>query len=519
MQLSKKTVVQSGLSSLSVPDPAIFELPERILQFGSGVLLRGLIDYFIDKANKEGNFNGRIVVVHSIEKDRPVEHEKQDYLYTHCLRGIQNGQVYEEYIANAVISRVLLALSEWDKVLDCAADPGIEIVFSNTTEVGIVMHADDNLSAFPPASFPGKMLALLYKRYQAFNGDPAKGWTIVPAELIANNGSKLQSIIIELAHLNKMDYEFIDWIENACRFCNTLVDRIVPGKLPPSEQVLVEEKLGYTDGMMIMSEVYSLWAIETSDPSVKDILSFAKSNPGVIITDDINKYRELKLRLLNGTHTFVCGLAYLAGFETVKDAMQNKVFNRFVYELMADEISPCITGDEITTEQALTFSRNVIERFENPFIEHKWLSITLNYTYKMKARNLFLLLEHYNRNTHVPEHMALSFAAYLLFNKCEPSAGKGYEGTSPAGEKYSLQDDEASLFHELWQHETPEQIAIKILGNPALWDTDLTALPGFADAVIFYLNQFVEHGVANTLNQFQELKTSRTINETQSIEG
>jgi tagaturonate reductase len=271
--------------------------------------------------------------------------------------------------------------------------------------------------------------------------------------------------------------------------------------------------------MMIMSEVYSLWAIETSDPSVKDILSFAKSNPGVIITDDINKYRELKLRLLNGTHTFVCGLAYLAGFETVKDAMQNKVFNRFVYELMADEISPCITGDEITTEQALTFSRNVIERFENPFIEHKWLSITLNYTYKMKARNLFLLLEHYNRNTHVPEHMALSFAAYLLFNKCEPSGGKGYEGTSPAGEKYSLQDDEASLFHELWQHEVPEQIAIKILGNPALWDTDLTALPGFADAVIFYLNQFVAHGVANTLNQFQELKTSRTINETQSIES
>ncbi len=506
MQLSKKTVALSGLNNLSVPDSAIFELPEKILQFGSGVLLRGLIDYFIDKANKEGNFNGRIAVVHSIEKDRPVDLEKQDHLYTHCLRGIQEGKVYEEYIANAAISRVMLALYEWDKVLECAANPGIEIVFSNTTEVGIVMHADDDIFASPPSSFPGKMLALLHHRYKTFNGDPSKGWTIVPAELIADNGSKLQSIIIELAHLNKMEYEFIDWIENSNRFCNTLVDRIVPGKLPAVEQALVEEKLGYTDGMMIMSEVYSLWAIETSDPSVKDILSFAKSNPGVIITDDINKYRELKLRLLNGTHTFVCGLAYLAGFDTVKDAMQNKVFNRFVYELMADEISPCIIGDEITADQALDFSKSVIERFENPFIEHKWLSITLNYTYKMKARNLFLLLEHYKRNQHVPEHMALSFAAYLLFNRCEPTEGKGFEGTSPKGEKYSLQDDEAAYFHELWQNEAPEQIAIKVLSNLSLWDNDLSALPGFADAVVYYLNHFLANGVANTLNQFEELK-------------
>lgn len=511
MQLSKETVVQSGLSNLSVPDSSIYELPEKILQFGSGVLLRGLIDYFIDKANKEGNFNGRIVVVHSIEKDRPVEHEKQDYLYTHCLRGIQDGKVYEEYVANASISRVLLALYEWDKVLECAADPGIEIVFSNTTEVGIVMHADDNISAFPPASFPGKMLALLYKRFKTFNGDPAKGWTIVPAELIADNGSKLQSIIIELAHLNKMEYEFIDWVENSCRFCNTLVDRIVPGKLPPAEQANVEEKLGYTDGMMIMSEVYSLWAIETSDASVKDILSFAKSNPGVIITDNINKYRELKLRLLNGTHTFVCGLAYLAGFETVKDAMKDKVFNKFVYELMANEISPCIIGDQITNEQALAFSKSVIERFENPFIDHKWLSITLNYTYKMKARNLFLLLEYFKRNTQVPEHMALSFAAYLLFNRCQPAADKGFEGTGPKGEKYSLQDDEASYFHQLWQNEKPEQIAMNVLANQTLWDNDLSALPGFYDAVVYYLNQFLEHGVANTLKQFKEPKKEGVI--------
>ncbi len=520
MQLSKETVVQGGFNNLSVPAPGIFELPEKILQFGSGVLLRGLIDYFIDKANKEGNFNGRVVVVHSIEKERPVDFEKQDYLYTHCLRGIQDGQVYEEYIANAAISRVLLAQYDWERVLACAADPGIEIVFSNTTEVGIVMHADDDIAAFPPSSFPGKMLALLYKRFKTFNGDMEKGWTIVPAELIADNGSKLKSIIIELARLNELETAFIDWVDDACRFCNTLVDRIVPGKLPSAEQALVEEKLGYTDSMMIMSEVYSLWAIETNDDSVKDILSFAKSNPGVIITNDINKYRELKLRLLNGTHTFVCGLAYLSGFETVKEAMQNKSFNQFVYALMSDEISPCIIGDEISSTQALTFSKSVIERFENPFIEHKWLSITLNYTYKMKARNLFLLLKHYSHNQDVPEHMALSFAAYLLFNRCEPNAaGNGYEGTGSKGEKYSLQDDEAAYFYQLWQDETPEQIAFKVLGNVALWDNDLSALPGFANAVGYYLNQCVTYGVADTLYTFNQISKKGIYHEEQGTQS
>ena len=127
-----------------------------------------------------------------------------------------------------------------------------------------------------------KLLAFLYERYKAFNGDIKKGMVIVPTELITDNGSKLQSIVIELAHLNKCDYAFIDWLENANCFCNSLVDRIVPGKLPSPEQKNIETKLGYKDDLMIMSEAYRLWAIESSNPKVKDALSFARADDGVI---------------------------------------------------------------------------------------------------------------------------------------------------------------------------------------------------------------------------------------------
>jgi tagaturonate reductase len=516
MQLSKKILGALNKDDLSVPDEKIFQLPEKILQFGSGVLLRGLIDYFIDKANKNAVFNGRVVVVHSIEKERPVAHENQDYLYTHCLRGIQNGTIHEEYVINAAISRVLLAFSEWEKVLACAEDPDIEIIISNTTEVGIVLHPEDNINGTPPASFPGKLLALLYHRYKRFNGDVNKGWTIVPAELIADNGTKLQSILIELAHLNKLEYEFINWIENANRFCNTLVDRIVPGKLAPAEQQSVEQMLGYTDAMTIMSEPYSLWAIETTDPSVKEILSFAKVNPSVIITDNIKKYRELKLRLLNSTHTFICGLAYLAGYSTVKDAMQDEVFSQFVYTLMISEISPCIIGDEITESDALAFSKTVIERFKNPFIEHFWLSITLNYSYKMQSRNVPLLLAHYKKSTAVPRHMALSFAAYLLFMRCKETT-KGYEGNN-VDITYPIQDDQASFYAELWKSNDLSDLVTKALGNVQLWDTDLNLLPGFANTVFGYLTEMVHEGMNKTLSNFQN-NQNHAINETQRIKS
>ena len=502
MQLSKKTLSNLGSAVQSVPPASIFELPEKVLQFGTGVLLRGLPDYYIDKANKQGIFNGRIVVIKSTDTGGADAFSKQEGLYTQCVRGISNKKMTQEYIVNASISRVLSAKSQWKEILACAANADMEIIISNTTEVGIVLVEDDNIQGCPPVSFPAKLLAFLQERYRYFNGDVTKGMVIIPTELITDNGSKLQSIVIELAHLNKLDFRFIDWLETANYFCNSLVDRIVPGRLAGASQKDAEAVLGYSDECMIMSEVYSLWAIESSSPKVKNFLSFTKADDTVFVTDNIDKYRELKLRLLNGTHTFSCGLAYLAGFETVKSAMENEVMGKYVHDLMIQEIAPCICGDSISVQEAIVFSENVIDRFRNPFLEHKWISITLNYTYKMKTRNIPMLLKHYEQQLYVPGYMALGFAAYLLFMKCAPAEDGVYYGESQ-GATYAIQDDHAQYFHQLWKNYPVAEIPKKVLSDVALWGADLSELPGFVFAVQHYMKFINDIGVLEVVKEYE----------------
>src|SRR5689334_16360198 len=161
MQLSKENLAEINQQpGLSIPGHKMLELPEKVLQFGTGVLLRALPDYFIDKANRQGVFNGRIVVVKSTSQGSIAEFERQDNLYTLCLRGITNGQVQEQFVINSSISRLLSATADWTSVLQCAENPELRIIISNTTEVGIVL-TDDNIHDYPPKSFPGKLLSFL----------------------------------------------------------------------------------------------------------------------------------------------------------------------------------------------------------------------------------------------------------------------------------------------------------------------------------------------------------------------
>lgn len=225
---------------------------------------------------------------------------------------------------------------------------------------------------------------------------------IVPTELIPHNGKKLEAIVLELAHINALDPAFMDWLENYNHFCDSLVDRIVPGKLPQQEREKVETEAGFIDELMIMSEPYSLWAIEADNPIVAEKLSFSQVDKGVVIAPDITKFRELKLRLLNGTHTFSCGLAYLACFKTVKEAMEDNEMAGFIQQLMQKEISPAIPFS-IAEDEKTAFSNKVLDRFRNPHIDHKWIAITVQYSSKMKMRNLPPLQQHYLKTSSVPE--------------------------------------------------------------------------------------------------------------------
>ena len=508
INLSKKNIKQiKPQEGLIIPDEKIFSLPEKVLQFGTGVLLRGLPDYFIDKANRQNIFNGRVIVVKSTNSGGTDAFETQNGLFTLCEKGIENNQKIDEVIINSSISRVLSAKEEWNKILQCASNANMQLIISNTTEVGITL-VDDDVNANPPVSFPGKLLAFLLARFHAFNGSIESGMVIVPTELIVDNATKLKSIVVELAKQNSLGDEFINWIETANDFCNSLVDRIVPGKLSQAEQKTTEEKLGYSDELMIMSESYRLWAIETTNERSKKILSFAKVDSGVIIADNIDVYRELKLRLLNGTHSFTCGLAFLAGFRTVKDAMANATFFSFETTLMMEEIAPSIVYDRLSLLDARDFAMKVLDRFRNPYIEHQWISITMQYSSKMKMRNVPIILKNYERNGFVSDVMAFGFAAYILFMKSEMNTQNEFVGKINDKE-YKITDDHAALLNSIWKNNTDVyEVVEQILSNQLLWGTNLSLLNGFSKKITQYIKSFLTIGILESLQLFQSNKTS-----------
>lgn len=482
MNLSKASLAEVLTAGIVKPASEIFSLPERVLQFGTGVLLRGLPDYFIDKANRQGLFNGRVVVVKSTDAGDSGAFDRQDGLYTLCVRGIEGGKKVEENIINSSISRVLSARQQWGEVLELAHSAEMKIIVSNTTEVGIQPVEEDVLLG-TPASFPGKLLAFLYERYKAFGGSAESGMVIIPTELIVDNGPRLATIVKDLAAFNKLSDEFVEWLEVQCTFCSSLVDRIVPGKPDAATVARLEQDLGYTDELVIISEVYRLWAIE-GDEKVRSVLSFAAADEGVIIAPDIEIYRELKLRLLNGTHTLSCGLAVLSGFPTVKRAMDDASFSTFVADLMLKEIAPNIPYD-LSLAEARDFGLKVLDRFRNPHIQHQWISITMQYSSKIKMRIVPVLLSHYQENP-LP-HIVLGFAAYLLFMK---------------GQSGPVSDERAGYYSELWKQE-PDVVVTTALKDQGMWGADLTELPGFEEAVRESLHTLMDKGAVTALAQLE----------------
>ncbi len=459
----------AGVENLILPTDEQLNYPEKVLQFGTGVLLRGLPDQYISEANRAGKFRGRVVVVKSTQNGTTDAFADQEGLYTICVKGIDNGQLVNKSYVNASISRVLSAVEDWSVILECAKSEDLSIVTSNTTEVGIV-YTEENILDGVPSSFPGKLLAILHARFVHFKGDHSKGLVIIPAELIEENGTKLADILNRLAAHNQLGEAFINWLKQANPICNTLVDRIVPGKLSAADQAATEAALGYSDELMIMSEPFGLWAIESTDQRVIDALGFCDEEKGCRVVPSIQKFKELKLRMLNATHTFSCGVSILAGMELVKDSMKDEVIKSYISQLALEEIAAAITGEKISAAEADAFGKAVLDRFANPFLEHKWVSISAQFTLKMKIRCLPLILATHEKTGLLPVRMLIGFSAYLvqmdLVNK----------------------DDLATSLRN-------------VLSDTATWEQDLSTIPGLMDKVLEITASIQSNGILQTINQ------------------
>lgn len=498
MEKLTKQLLQNGFK---FPDdvavqPLPEQLPERVIQFGEGNFLRAFVDWMIHQLNKRQLFNGRVVVVQPIAEGLIDKLNEQDGLYTLILRGLKDGQAVEQTEIISAISRGINPYSQWGEYLKCAESPTIEFVVSNTTEAGIVFDEHDRLANEPPLSFPGKLTAYLYHRFQYFQGDPRKGMVIIPCELIDRNGDNLRKVILQLAAAWQLPEAFSSWIREHNCFLNTLVDRVVTG-YPRDEIAAISEHFGYDDSLVDTGELFHLWVIE-GPQELSERLQFTKAGLDVIWTDDMTPYRTRKVRILNGAHTGAVPAAFLYGLDTVGEMMDHAVVGEFVRQLIFTEIIPSVDFDKRLLTQ---FADSVVERFRNPYIKHYLLSILLNSSAKFKTRVLPSILDYQRCFGCLPECLTFSFAALIVVYK----DGRIVNGVMQARrqcDEFVMKDDLPALefFAYVWsQYDGSEAGAVAlarlVLGNVALWGHDLNQVAGLADKVGGYLQVIAQESI------------------------
>lgn len=455
--------------------------PEKILQYGEGNFLRAFADWMIDIVNEKSDFNGSVVLVQPLDKGLADMINGQNGLYTTILRGVQNGKTVCEKRTITSVSRCLNPYSQYDAYMECADNPELRFVISNTTEAGITWVEGCKADDKPPASFPAKVTQFLYRRYKTFNGDTGKGLVFIPCELIDKNGQFLQEYVLRHATEWKLEQGFIDWIKNACCFCSSLVDRIVPG-YPAEEAEKLCLELGYKDNLLDTAEIFHLWVIEGGN--FDNEIPFAQSGLNVIWTDDMSFYRTRKVRILNGTHTMFVPAAVQYGLTTVEESLKNSVMYQFIRKGLFEEIIPSMDGDTAALE---SYAEDVLERFRNPYIRHLLMSITLNSVSKFKTRDLPSLLAYMEKTGTVPRILSFSLAALINFYRTCPEA----------------KDDAAVLeyFKQLFavHHETTadsaRNISRNVLSKADWWGEDLTLQKGLAEAVSAHLETIWKDGM------------------------
>ncbi len=492
-----------ALNKLTAPKAVA---PERIIQFGEGNFLRAFVDWIIKKMNDRTTFNSSVVCLQGTPDNFVMQLlQGQDCLYHVNLQGRVEGEVINSLDRIDVISRGISPFTQTDAFLALADQPEMRFVISNTTEAGIAFDPACKLADRPAASYPGKLTQLLYRRYKTFNGDPAKGFIIMPCELIFENGHHLKEIIFKYIDLWKEDlgedYEgFRNWFENYNYVCATLVDRIVPG-FPRKEINEIQEKLGYKDNVVVQGEAFHLWVIErASNISIEQLreeFPAEKAGLHVLITDSEAPYHERKVTLLNGPHTVLSPVTYLSGVNIVRDACNHPVLGKYIRKVQFDELMQTLN---LPMDELQKFGADVLERFNNPYVDHQVTSIMLNAFPKFETRDLPGLKVYLERKGELPKGIVLGLAAIITYYK---------GGNREDGAPINPQDDQKimDLLKELWATGDTRKVAEGVLAaKDLIWGVngDLNEIPGLTDMVVYYLDSIRDKGMLETVKEVVE---------------
>ncbi len=497
-KLSYQTLKEMGFRGYLLGDA-----PERVLQFGEGNFLRAFVDYFIDKMNETAGFQSKVVLVQPIRGGDAIRGflNEQEGLYTLFLRGCENGQEVTEKRVISCVSRCINPYSEYETYMECAKNPDLRFIACNTTEAGIVYDPACKKEDKPAESYPGKLTQFLYERYQNFGGEAGKGFVILSCELIDDNGKELEKCVLQYAEQWGLGEGFVDWVKEENIFCSTLVDRIVTG-YPRNEAKALCEELGYEDNVIDTGEIFGFWVIE-GPQSLKEELPFEAAGLPVLITDNHKPYKQRKVRILNGAHTSMVLGAFLAGQDIVRGCMEDGVIRGFMNKTIYEEIIPTLSLPE---QELMDFAKAVTDRFNNPFIDHALLAISLNSTSKWKARVLPSLKGYIEKNGSLPECIVASLAFYIAFYqgvRMDESSFIGVRGN----DEYKIQDGSDVLeFYHGHKDDSPSSLAEAVLSNEKFWGEDLTELPGLCEKVAEGLQVVKEQGAYALMQQCLQKK-------------
>lgn len=457
--------------------------PERVIQFGEGNFLRAFVDWIIHNMNEKAGFDSSVVVVQPIDKGMVDMLNAQDNLYHVNLQGLDRGKVVNDLTLIDVISRSLNPYTENEAFLQLADQPEMRFVISNTTEAGITFDPSCKLTDAPASSYPGKLTQLLYRRFKTFNGDKSKGLIIFPCELIFLNGHKLKETIDQYIELWGLGAEFKAWFEEACAVYATLVDRIVPG-FPRKDIDAIKEKLQYNDNLVVQAEIFHLWVIEAPESVAKEFPA-DKAGLNVLFVPSEAPYHERKVCLLNGPHTVLSPVAFLSGVDIVREACEHPVVGQYIHKVMYGELMETLN---LPKDELKKFADDVLERFNNPFVDHAVTSIMLNSFPKFETRDLPGLKTYLERKGELPKGLVLGLAAIITYYK----GGKRADGTEIVPNDAP---DIMNMLKDLWATGDTDKVAKGVLAAESIWGEDLNEIPGLTAAIKANLDAIQERGM------------------------
>jgi tagaturonate reductase len=352
-------------------------MSEPILQFGTSRFLLAHVALFVSHALQRGDAIGGINVVQTT--GNPVSHARVAALsrpggYPVRIRGRENGTAVDKLVTCDAIRAAWIADRDWAAVRRAMVED-VRVVVSNTGDMGYRLDERDTADllsndAVVPRSYPAKLLALLHARWRERAGD---GVSILPCELVENNGDTLREIVIELAEQWSSPEPFVDYLRERCVWVNSLVDRIVSEPIEPVGAV---------------AEPYALWAIER-----RAGMTLPCTHESIVLTDDLRSYERLKLFFLNLGHTWLAErwlMEQRSPSQTVLDAMRDSSMRADVEAVWQEEVLP-IFAAMVMGDRAQDYLESVRERFLNPYLVHRIADIAQNHVAKVQRRILPLI--------------------------------------------------------------------------------------------------------------------------------